>query len=65
MMLDGQMLRFHPASGLSSQIRAAAAARDIFQVVNTLINMRVEKYACFMQMYVYYYCSNPNQRKIL
>ncbi len=35
--------------------------RDIFQVFSTLINMKVEKYAFFMQMYVYYYCSNPNQ----
>ncbi len=27
--------------------------KDIFQVFHTLINMRVDKYASFMQMYVY------------
>ncbi len=25
-----------------------------FQVLNTPINMRMDKYECFMQMYVYY-----------
>ena len=34
---------------------------DIIQVCNTLINMGVDKYSYFMQMYVYYYCHNPKQ----
>ncbi len=38
---------------------------SIVQVFNTLINMRVEKYTCSMQTYVYYYCSNSNHGKIL
>ena len=28
----------------------------IFQVLNTLIDIGMDKYACFMQIYVYYYC---------
>jgi len=27
--------------------------------------MGLDKYACFMQMYVYYYCNNPKQWQIL
>ncbi len=38
---------------------------DFFQVFNILINTREDKYACFMQMCVNYYCSNPKQQKIL
>ncbi len=34
-------------------------------VFNTLINMRVDEHACFMQMDVYYYCNNQKQWQIM
>ena len=34
----------------------------ISQVSNTHINMGVDQYACFMQIFIYcYYCNNPKQ----
>ncbi len=34
---------------------------NTFQVFNTLINMGMDKYGCFMQMYVYYYWNHSQQ----
>ncbi len=35
---------------------------NAFQVYNTLINMGMDKYGCFIQFYVYYYWNHSQQR---
>ncbi len=47
------------------KLHSTTTLKGYFSSFFTLINVGVDKYACFMQMHVSYYCNKPKQWQIL